>query len=138
MIHTRRETLRAAGSLAGLVSMPAILRAQQARELVCITYPGRLSEPHRWLADQMEARHPGLRMRLVPSDSGDAVAQIKASQGYSPFDLMPNDEPPHLTSIADGYIQRRNDAMLPNLASVFPSLLAACRSEFLSVFACLG
>lgn len=123
MPYIRRETLRAAGSLASLLSMPAIVRAQGARELVCITYPGRLSEPHRWLADQMEARHPGLRIRLVPSDSGDAVAQIKASQGYSPFDLMPNDEPPHLTSIAEGYIQRRNDAALRNLPGIFPALL---------------
>ncbi len=123
MTLTRRLTLRAAGSLAGALAMPAILRAQAARELVCVTYPGRLSEPHRWLADQMEARHPGLRVRLVPSDSGDAVAQIKASQGYSPFDLMPNDEPPHLTSIAEGYVQRRDDAALRNLPGVVPALL---------------
>lgn len=73
--------------------------AQDARELVIVTYPGALSAPHRWLADRMEARHPGLSIRLVPSDSQDIVAQIKAAQGYSPFDAGPNDEPPHLIGI---------------------------------------
>ena len=47
----------------------------------------------------MEKRHPGLKIRLVPSESQDIVAQIKAAQGYSPYDAMPNGEPPHLTGI---------------------------------------
>ncbi|MBM3612834.1 MAG: extracellular solute-binding protein, partial [Alphaproteobacteria bacterium] len=98
--------------------------AQGARELVIVTYPGRLSEPHRWLSDQMERRHAGLRIRLVPSDSQDIVAQIKAGQGASPFDAMPNDEPPHITAMAEGYIARRRDANLRNLGNVFPELLA--------------
>jgi hypothetical protein len=72
----------------------------------------------------MEARHRGLRIRLVPSDSQDIVAQIRAGQGFSPFDAMPNDEPPHITAMAEGYIGRRTDAALPNLGSVFPDLLA--------------
>ena len=124
MTHTRRHTLRlATASLTAALAKPPAPRAQGARELVIITYPGRLSEPHRWLADQMEARHPGLRIRLVPSDSQDVVAQIKASLGYSPFDAMPNDEPPHLIGIRDGYVQLRADAALRNIAAVYPSLL---------------
>ncbi len=119
---SRRATL--AGFAAGPVAAPGILRAQGARELVIVTYPGRLSEPHRWLGDQMERRHPGLRVRLVPSDSQDIVAQIKAAQGQSAFDAMPNDEPPHITAMAEGYIAKRNDAALRNLGAVFPDLLA--------------
>jgi putative spermidine/putrescine transport system substrate-binding protein len=110
--------------LAAALVLPAVARAQGARELVIVTYPGRLSEPHRWLADRLEARHPGLRVRLSPSDSQDIVAQIKAAQGFSPYDAMPNDEPPHLIAMQEGYITRRNDAALPNLANVFPDLLA--------------
>lgn len=121
-----RISRRRFSALAGvaIAARPAIVRAQAARELVIVTYPGRLSEPHRWLADQMEARHAGLRVRLSPSDSQDIVAQIKAAQGYSPYDAMPNDEPPHLTAIAESYIQRRNDTALRNLGTVFPELLA--------------
>jgi putative spermidine/putrescine transport system substrate-binding protein len=99
------------------------LRAQTARELVIVSYPGRLAEPHRWLADQIEARHPGLKIRLTPSDSQDIVAQIKAAQGFSPFDAMPNDEPPHLIGQSEGYIAKRNDNALKNLGGVYPGLL---------------
>lgn len=122
---TRRRALRLAvgGVAAGSLAKPSLAQAQAARELVIITYPGRLAEPHRWLADQMEARHPGLRIRLAPSDSQDVVAQIKAAQGYSPYDAMPNDEPPHLIGVREGYIQRRTDSAIPNLANVYPGLL---------------
>lgn len=122
---TRRRALRlTAGSVAaGLLAKPSLVGAQAARELVIITYPGRLSEPHRWLADQLEARHPGLKILLAPSDSQDVVAQIKAAQGYSPYDAMPNDEPPHLIGVREGYIQRRTDSAIANLAKVYPALL---------------
>jgi putative spermidine/putrescine transport system substrate-binding protein len=120
----RRHLLTTAASAGLALAMPSIVRAQAARELVMVSYPGRLSEPHRWLGDQMERRHPGLKVRLVPSDSQDIVAQIKAAQGFSPFDAMPNDEPPHITAVGEGYIARRNDTALKNLGNVFPDLLA--------------
>lgn len=121
-VRITRRTVLAAG--AATLASPAIVSAQAARELIVVSYPGRLSEPHRWLGDQRERRHPGLKVRLVPSDSQDIVAQIKAGQGFSPFDAMPNDEPPHITAMAEGYIGRRNDAALSNLGNVFPELLA--------------
>jgi putative spermidine/putrescine transport system substrate-binding protein len=121
---TRRDAMFAAVSGATALAIPSVLRAQTARELIIITYPGALSQPHRWLGDQLEAKHPGLKVRLVPSDSQDVVAQIKAGQGFSPYDAMPNDEPPHLIGIAENYLTHRNDAALPNLKAVYPSLLA--------------
>ena len=124
MQFSRRKVVQLmAGASAGTLATPSLLRAQEARELVIITYPGKLSEPHRWLADQMEASHANLKIRLVPSDSQDMVAQIKAAQGYSPYDAAPNDEPPHLIGINEGYLSRRNPAALKNLDSVFPELL---------------
>jgi len=120
----RRQFLVSGASATGLAALPSLAIAQGTRELVIVTYPGRLSEPHRWLADQMEKRHPGLRIRLAPSDSQDIVAQIKAAQGFSPYDAMPNDEPPHITAMTEQYIIRRNDGALKNLANVFPELLA--------------
>jgi hypothetical protein len=60
----------------------------------------------------------------VPSDSQDIVAQIKAAQGYSPFDAGPNDEPPHLIGIGEGYLSRRDDAAIPNLADAYPEFVA--------------
>jgi putative spermidine/putrescine transport system substrate-binding protein len=111
------------GGVAAAIGGAQASLAQDKREMVIVTYPGALSQPHRWLADQMEARHPGLSIRLVPSDSQDIVAQIKAAQGYSPFDAGPNDEPPHLIGISEGYLAKRNDSKVPNLANVYPELL---------------
>ncbi len=115
------RTALAAGAAAG-VFRPNIIRAQD-RELVVVSYGGALQEPHRWLGDRMEAKHPGLRVRLVPSESQEIVAQIKAAQGYSPYDAMPNGEPPHLIAMRDGYIQPRQDDTLTNLGSVYEAFL---------------
>lgn len=123
MRSSRRDIFRLAAGGVTASFFPGVPRAQALRELVIITYPGKLSEPHRWLADQMEARHPGLKIRLVPSDSQDVVAQIKAAQGYSPFDAMPNDEPPHLIGQMEGYISKRPETGLKNLGNAYPALL---------------
>jgi putative spermidine/putrescine transport system substrate-binding protein len=95
----------------------------QDRELVIISYGGQLQEPHRWLADRMEKRRPGLKIRLVPSESQDIVAQIKAAQGYSPYDAMPNGEPPHLIGIKEGYIEKLDADRVPNTRDVYPEFI---------------
>jgi len=109
-----------AAMVAGAVARTA--RAQD-RELIIISYGGQLQEPHRWLADRMEKRHPGLKIRLVPSESQDIVAQIKAAQGYSPYDAMPNGEPPHLIGIKDGYIDKVDPGKIPNYGNVYPEFV---------------
>jgi putative spermidine/putrescine transport system substrate-binding protein len=114
---TRRGFVRVLAG-AGAVALSRPVEAQD-RELVIITYGGKLQEPHRWLADRMEKRHPGLRIRLVPSESQDVVAQIRAAQGVSPYDAMPNDEPPHLIGIRDGYIQKVKAERVPNYPNAF-------------------
>ncbi|MFT8246667.1 ABC transporter substrate-binding protein [Roseomonas sp. BN140053] len=118
---TRRALL---GGAATTLALPSLLRAQEARELVIVSFAGELQQPHQWLARRMEAAHPGLRIRLVPSESQDIVAQIKAAQGYSPFDAMPNGEPPHLTAMREGYIQRLDPSKVPNTANLIPELAA--------------
>lgn len=117
-------TRRRFGQLVGAAALatPSIVRAQE-RELVVVSYGGALQEPHRWLGDRMEERYPGLAVRLVPSESQEIVAQIKAAQGFSPYDAMPNGEPPHLIAMNEGYIQPRDDAALSNLGNVYPSFL---------------
>ena len=65
MAHTitRRafhRTALGAGAAALVAGAPRLGRAQE-RELVLISYGGKLQEPHRWLADRMEKRHPGLK-----------------------------------------------------------------------------
>jgi putative spermidine/putrescine transport system substrate-binding protein len=105
------------------LAAPSLVRGDEPTELAIITYPGKLAEPHRWLGDQMQKRNAGLKITLIPSDSQDVVAQIKAAQGYSPYDAMPNDEPPHLIGMKEGYIAKRDDTAIHNLPSVYPDLL---------------
>jgi putative spermidine/putrescine transport system substrate-binding protein len=110
-------------ALSAALAAPRIARARE-RELVIVSFAGQLQEPHQWLARRIEARHPGLRIRLVPSEAQDIVAQIKAAQGFSPFDAMPNGEPPHLIARTEGYIQPLDPARVPNAANVVPSFMA--------------
>jgi len=121
---TLNLTRRRFGGLIGATALaaPSIVRAQDS-ELIVVSYGGALQEPHRWLGDRLQERHSGLTVRLVPSESQEIVAQIKAAQGYSPYDAMPNGEPPHLIAMNDGYIQPRRDAELSNLGDVYPEFL---------------
>ncbi|WP_182422238.1 extracellular solute-binding protein [Aureimonas sp. ME7] len=119
----RRRFLQSGAAIGASLAMPGILRAQEARELVIVSFAGQLQEPHQWLAQRMQERHPGLTIRLVPSESQDVVAQLKAAQGYSPYDAMPNGEPPHLIAIREQYIQRLDPAAVPNVANVVPAFL---------------
>ena len=120
----RRTFVRSAAASLMALGAPAWLRAQEAKELIIVSFAGSLQEPHQWLAKKLEARYPGLRIRLVPSESQDVVAQIKASQGFSPYDAMPNGEPPHLIGIREGYIQKIDPRAIPNYGNLIPELAA--------------
>ncbi|MCR9087588.1 MAG: extracellular solute-binding protein [Rhodobacteraceae bacterium] len=116
---TRRSFTTTALAASSLVAAPTIVRAQE-KELIVISYGGALQEPHRWLGDKLQREIPNLTVRLVPSESQDIVAQIKAAQGFSPYDAMPNGEPPHLIAIRDGYIQKLDPTRLENYDNVVP------------------
>lgn len=118
----RRRFLQSSAAFGAALALPGFARAQEAKELVIVSFAGSLQEPHQWLARRMEAKHPGLKIRLVPSESQDVVAQIKAAQGFSPFDAMPNGEPPHLIAIKDQYIEKLDAAAVPNSSKVVASL----------------
>lgn len=125
MTLSRRHFLASGAALgAASLAMPSLVRAQSARELIVVSFAGQLQEPHRWLADRMEADFPGLTVRLVPSESQDIVAQIKAAQGFSPYDVMPNGEPPHLIAQSEGYIVPLDAGAVPNAANILPDFMA--------------
>lgn len=119
----RRRFIAGSAALGSTLALPTPGRAQASRELIVVSFAGALQEPHQWLARRMEARHPGLKIRLVPSESQDIVAQIKAGQGASPYDAMPNGEPPHLIALRDGYIQKVKPETIPNYAAVAPAFI---------------
>lgn len=93
-------------------------------EINMISYAGTSQEPHKlYVADVMEEKYPGLKIRLVPSESQDCLAQIKASLDNPPYDLMPNGEPPHLQMIEDELIEKTSVEDVPNLADIEESFI---------------
>jgi putative spermidine/putrescine transport system substrate-binding protein len=126
MIHhiSRRTLLSGTAAVTLGAGLPSRTWSEDAKELVIVSFAGQLQEPHQWLAKRMEQKHPGLTIRLVPSESQDVVAQIKAAQGYSPYDAMPNGEPPHLIGIRDGYIQKVDPSKIPNYSNLIPEFVA--------------
>jgi putative spermidine/putrescine transport system substrate-binding protein len=99
-------------------------------ELVAISYAGATQVPHRkFLADPFEAAHRSVKVTLVPSESEDVVAQIKAARGASPYDVIPLGEPRQLTAIREGWIERTPAEELPNLKDVHPQFVEACKEH---------
>ena len=103
------------------VLAPVALRAAPVPEIVMSSYGGQLDEPFRWfLADPFEQR-TGARVTLVPSQSLEVIAKIKASPTSPPFDVILLDEGPHLQAAADGIVQRLDERTVPNIAQVYPA-----------------
>ena len=98
------------------------------KEIVAISYAGDLQVPHKkFLAAPFEAAHQGVRVKLVPSESEDVVAQIKATRGVSPYDVIPLGEPRQITAIREDWIEQTPPEALPNLKDVHPQFIKACR-----------
>lgn len=78
------------------------------------------------LADPFEESHPGVTVELTGGISEDAIAQIKAAQGASPYDTMLLGQPRYLQAQSEGWIQPLSEADLPNMADVYPNVQAKC------------
>src|SRR6187402_31534 len=98
-------------------------------ELVVVSYPGDAQIPYRrFLADPFEQKHARTSVRLVPSESEDVVAQIKAARGASPYDLITLGVPRQVTAVQEGWVESTSASDLPNLARVYPQFISACKS----------
>src|SRR5271163_110631 len=98
-----RRTVIAALAAAGLAA-PAVLRAQ-ATELVMVGNGGTLDDVHKRAGEILARRHPGLTVRVVGGLSAEAIAQIKAARGASPYDFTNMEPPAILNAIHEGVLQ---------------------------------
>jgi putative spermidine/putrescine transport system substrate-binding protein len=115
-----------AGSLIGCKSNSS---KSAENELVVVSYPGDAQIPYRkFLADPFEKKHVGTSVRLVPSESEDVVAQIKAARGSSPYDLITLGVPRQITAVQEGWVEQTPVADLPNLSRVYPQFISACKN----------
>jgi putative spermidine/putrescine transport system substrate-binding protein len=103
-------------------------RTGAAAELVVVSYPGEAQTPYRkFLSDPFEQAHAGVTVRLVPSESEDVVAQIKATRGMSPYDVVTLGEPRQISAVQEGWVEQTPRTDLPNLAQVYPQFISACK-----------
>lgn len=108
-------------------SGPAASAAGEAVTLVDFGFTGDIQGLFReHLADPFEASHPGVTVELTGGISEDAIAQIKAAQGASPYDTMLLGQPRYLQAQSDGWIQPLSEADLPNIADVYPNVQEKC------------
>ncbi len=78
------------------------------------------------LAVPFEKAHPGVTVKLLGGISEDAIAQIKAAKGVSPYDTMLLGQPRYLQAQNEGWIQPLSVADIPNIANVYPNLQQKC------------
>ena len=108
----------------GLVGVRPLIVHAEDRELVVVSWGGMLDEPFRRNAKALEAKHPGVTVRLVPGQGAQVIAEVKAAQGASPYDTFGNDDPALLEAIDQGVVTKIDPAKLANLGNVRPDFMA--------------
>lgn len=131
---TRRTML---GGLAGatVLGAPMILRAQEARELVMIGYGNDQDLPLIRAGEELGRRHPGVTLTVLGGLSTEALAQIRAARGNSPYDLAVMGSPAIVNALAEEVLEPMDLSMIPNAANLeerFPPLAygAGCPITF--------
>jgi ABC-type Fe3+/spermidine/putrescine transport system ATPase subunit/spermidine/putrescine-binding protein len=121
MTVTRRTVVGALLGSAALAA-PAVLRAQ-TRELVMIGYGNEQDQPLVRAGQILGQRHPGVTLRVIGGLSAEALAQIKAARGNSPYDLAVMGSPAILNAVAEGVLEPLDFTKIPNAANVIPSFM---------------
>lgn len=118
---TRRT---AVGGLAAtaVLGMPAIARAQ-TRELVMVSYGNEQDAPLIRAGEELARRHPSVSLRVIGGLSAEALAQIKAARGNSPYDLAVMGTPAIVNALAEDVLVPLDPSMIPNVANIDPRYL---------------
>lgn len=109
------------GGLIGTAALanPAILRAQ-TRELVMIGYGNEQDDPLRRAGEELTRRHPGVTLNVLGGLSTEALAQIRAARGDSPYHLAVMGSPAIINARDEGVLQPLDLAKIPNAAMIDP------------------
>ena len=111
---SRRLFLATAGAA---VASPSILRAQ-ARELVMIGYGSAQDDPLKRAGEMLAKRHPGVSLRIIGGLSAEAIAQIKAARGASPYDFAVMGSPAIINAVDEGVLEKLDIAKVPNAKNI--------------------
>jgi len=118
MTLSRRHFLGAAAGATALAA-PFYARAQ-ARELVMIGYGTAQDDPIKRAAAELGRRYPGVTLRVIGGLSAEALAQIKAARGVSPYDLAVMGTPAIINAVGEDVLEPINPAKVPSLSKLDP------------------
>lgn len=114
---SRRSTLASMAAATTALASPAILRAQ-ARELVMVGYGNEQDQPLIRAGEELGRRHPGISLRVIGGLSTEALAQIKASRGDSPYDFAVMGSPAIINALAEDVLEPIDLDQIPNSANI--------------------
>lgn len=127
----RRNRALTALALTGLLALASCGDASGGAEdadMVMIGYGGSLAEPYeQFLIEPFVEAHEGVSLEQIPSESGDFVAQIRASANNSPYDAIPLGESRLVAAIEEGWIAEIPEEDAPVLDEMQPVFADACR-----------
>jgi putative spermidine/putrescine transport system substrate-binding protein len=81
------------------------------------------------LAKPFMAANPGVTVELLGGITEDAIAQIKAAQGASPYDTILLGEPRYLQAKREGWILPITEQDIPNVKDVYPNIQSHCAPQ---------
>jgi ABC-type Fe3+ transport system substrate-binding protein len=119
MTSLSRRSLLGATAAGLVIGTPAVLRAQ-TRELVMVGYGSAQDQPLERAGKILAERHRGVSLRVIGGLSAEAIAQIKASRGASPYDFAVMGSPAIINAVAEGVLEPLDLARVPNAAKLDP------------------
>lgn len=114
-----RRTVLGGLATATALSTPTILRAQ-SRELVMVGYGNESDAPLIAAGEELGRRNPGVSLRVIGGLSAEALAQIKAARGNSPYDLAVMGSPAIVNALAEDVLVPLDFTKIPNSQNVDP------------------
>jgi putative spermidine/putrescine transport system substrate-binding protein len=116
-MRLKRRTVLGGMMGAAALGAPTILRAQ-TRELVMIGYGNEQDQPLMRAGEELSRRHPGVSLTIIGGLSTEALAQIRAARGNSPYDLAVMGSPAIVNALAEEVLEPMDLSLIPNAAGI--------------------
>jgi ABC-type Fe3+ transport system substrate-binding protein len=113
---TRRSVVGGLTAATALAS-PTVLRAA-TRELVMTGYGNDSDAPLIAAGEELSRRNPGVTLTVIGGLSSEALAQIKAARGNSPYDMGVMGSPAIVNAMAEDVLVPLDFSQIPNAANV--------------------
>lgn len=117
-----RRTVVGGLAAATTLSSPTILRAQ-TREMVMVGYGNDSDAPLIAAGLELGRRNSGVSLQVIGGLSAEALAQIKAARGSSPYDLAVMGSPAIINALAEDVLVPLDFSKIPNSQNVDPRFM---------------